>query len=105
MDTLVSPFLPEASAAQASGSIQSRHASKTERARQAAEAFEAMFIAQMLEPMFDGLSASPPFGGGHGEDIYRSMMIDEMAKATVRKGGIGIADHVMKHMLRQQESP
>ncbi len=105
MDTLVSPFLPEGSAAQASGSVQSRHASQTERARQAAEAFEAMFVAQMLQPMFKGISSAPPFGGGHAEDMYRSMMIDEMAKATVRNGGIGIADHVMKHMLQQQEAP
>lgn len=72
--------------------------------REAAQGFEAFFLSQMLSHMFAGLEADPLFGGGHGEEVWKSLMIDEYAKATARKGGIGIADHVMTVMLQAQEA-
>ncbi len=74
-----------------------------EDARKAAEEFEALFLAQMLAPMFNTISTDGPFGGGHSETIYRSMMVDELGKATMQNGGIGIADNVMREILRAQE--
>ena len=76
-----------------------------DRIKQTAEAFEASFIAQMLRPMFEGLSTEAPFGGGQAEETWRSFLIDEMAKQTVRSGGIGLADQVMSTMLKMQEAP
>jgi len=73
------------------------------RMRETAEAFEASFLAQMLKPMFDGLKTDGPFGGGQGEETWRSFMIEAMAKQTVRAGGIGLADQVMAQMLKMQE--
>ena len=75
----------------------------TPRMRQTAQDFEAAFLAQMLKPMFEGLSTDGPFGGGQGEETWRSFMIDAMAKQTVRAGGIGLADRVMSEMIRMQE--
>lgn len=72
------------------------------RMRRTAEQFEASFLAQMLKPMFEGLSTDGPFGGGEAEGTWRSFMIDEMAKTTVRAGGIGLADTVMAEMIRMQ---
>ena len=71
--------------------------------RQTAEAFEASFLSQMLKPMFESLSTEAPFGGGTGEEMWRSFLVEEMAKHTARSGGVGIADKVMSHMLKAQE--
>ena len=71
--------------------------------RETAEAFEASFIAQMLKPMFEGLRTDGPFGGGEGEETWRSFMIEAMAKQTVKAGGIGLADSVVAQMLKMQE--
>ncbi len=71
--------------------------------RRAAEEFEAVFISQMLAPMFEGLETDELFGGGPGEDIYRSILVEEYGKAIARSGGIGIADTVQREILRLQE--
>lgn len=68
-----------------------------------AEEFEAMFLSQMLNHMFAGIETNEMFGGGHGEDVYKSMMVDEYAKVIARTGGIGVADHVKAEMIRLQE--
>lgn len=68
-----------------------------------AEEFESVFIGQMLQHMFSGIETNELFGGGEGEDVYRSFMIDEYAKIITRTGGIGVADHVKAEMLRLQE--
>lgn len=73
-------------------------------ARQAAQDFEAVFIAQMLAPMFESLGTDALFGGGPGEEIYRSILVDEYGKAVARSGGLGIADTVQREILRIQEA-
>ncbi len=75
----------------------------TARLRETAEAFEASFLAQMLKPMFEGLKTDGMFGGGQGEETWRSFMIEAMAKQTVKAGGIGLADQVVAQMLKMQE--
>lgn len=91
---------PEAKGAQAA------HAAglNGKRLRQVAEDFEAVFLSEMLRPMFENIEAEAPFGGGPGEDIWRNLQIDEYGKAISRKGGVGIADKVMEHLIRLQEA-
>lgn len=72
--------------------------------REAAENFESMFLSQMFNHMFSGLKTDKMFGGGPGEDAWKSLLVDEYAKATARSGGVGIADHVMQAMLQAQEA-
>lgn len=71
--------------------------------QKAAQDFEAFFVSQMMQPMFAGIETDEIFGGGQGEEVWKSMMIDEYAKETARKGGLGIADSVMSVMLKAQE--
>jgi Rod binding domain-containing protein len=71
--------------------------------RQAAEQFEASFVTQMLSHMFEGVGNDPIFGGGKGEEVFKSFLLDEYGKSVSRAGGFGIADAVQKEMLRQQE--
>lgn len=72
-------------------------------ARKVAQDFESFFIGQMLQPMFKDIRAEEPFDGGHGEDIWRTMQVEEYGKAISRAGGIGIADMVYREMLKAQE--
>ncbi|GAA0601732.1 rod-binding protein [Caenispirillum bisanense] len=74
-----------------------------EQARKAAEEFEAMFIGQMLQHMFSGIETNPDFGGGAGEDMWRSVLVDQYGKEISKNGGIGIADAVMRTLLQNQE--
>ena len=41
--------------------------------------------------------------GGGESDVYRDMLNDEMAKLISRTGGIGVADAVLREMLKMQE--
>jgi Rod binding domain-containing protein len=71
--------------------------------RDAAQKFESAFVTQMLTHMFDGVGNDPTFGGGKGEEVFKSFLLDEYGKSVSRAGGLGIADAVQKEMLRMQE--
>ncbi len=73
-------------------------------ARKAAESFEAFFIGQYLEQMFAGIRTDGMFGGGNAENIYRSLMLQEIGKNIAANGGIGIADAVQREILQIQEA-
>jgi Rod binding domain-containing protein len=76
----------------------------TEQLKQAAQDFEAFFLSQMLQPMFKTVETDEMFGGGQGEDMWKSLMVDEYAKQIAKTGGVGIADQVMEVMIQAQES-
>src|SRR5262245_61479108 len=61
-------------------------------ARKADQEFEAMFLSQMYGHIFEGIKTDGPFGGGHAEKMYRSLLVDEYGKQMAQRGGIGIAD-------------
>jgi len=69
----------------------------------ASKDFEAVFLGEMIRPMFDTVEVDPIMGGGHAEETYRSMLVDEYAKNMVKNGGIGLAAQVKKEMLKVQE--
>ena len=68
-----------------------------------AQNFETVFLSQMFSQMFQDVGTDSLFGGGHGEEMFRSLMLDEYAKQVSKKGGLGIADSVMRQLIRQQE--
>ncbi|UKJ72223.1 rod-binding protein [Azospirillum brasilense] len=71
--------------------------------RQSANEFESVFVSQMLGHMFDGIEVDQNFGGGHAEEMFRSMLTNEYGKQVSRSGGFGIADQVYRELLRAQE--
>jgi flagellar protein FlgJ len=73
-------------------------------ARKTAEDFEAFFLSQVFENMFAGVNTDPMFGGGNGETVYRSLLLQEYSKVAAKSGGVGIADAVQREMLRAQET-
>jgi Rod binding domain-containing protein len=73
-------------------------------ATQAAQNFEAFFLSQSFETMYQGVGTDDLFGGGEGENIYRSLMLQQYAKVAAKNGGVGIAAAVQREILRAQEA-
>ena len=71
---------------------------------QKSKEFEGVFMSQMLQPMFEGLKVDPNFGGGHGEEVMRSFMMQEYGKAMSAHGGLGIASMIKSAMIKAQEA-
>ncbi len=70
----------------------------------AAQEFEAMALGQLLSPMFETVPlAEKGFGGGAGEETWRPMMTQEIAKHIAQNGGLGLAVPVYRQMLLLQE--
>ena len=72
-------------------------------ARQAAQDFEAVYLNTMFQQMFTGVDGEGPFGGGAGASVWRSFLTDEYARTFAKAGGVGIADHVYRTLMAQQE--
>jgi flagellar protein FlgJ len=73
-------------------------------AKKAASQFESVFISQFLGSMFEGVSSDGPFGGGQGEQMFRSLMLDEYGKQMEAQGGFGLSAAITKQLLHAQES-
>lgn len=69
-----------------------------------AREFESMFVTRMLESATSGLKTKGSFFGGNGEAQFRSMLNEQYGKEVARHGGIGIADAVLREMVRMQEA-
>ena len=70
-------------------------AATPEEAKKLGQDFEAMFLEEMMRPMFAGVSKpNAMFGGGHGEEAFQTMMVQEYAKAFAKRGGIGVAKQI-----------
>ena len=69
-----------------------------------AKEYEAGFVSAMLESMFAGIKTNKLFGGGSGEDMYRSLLNQEYGKAIAERGSLGIADAIKREMLHLQEA-
>lgn len=73
------------------------------KARQTAEEFESVYLSTVLSSMFSGISTEAPFGGGHAEETYRGLLIEEYGKSISQAGGIGIADSIYRELISIQE--
>ncbi len=72
-------------------------------AKKAAEQFEGVFITQFLGEMFNGISTDGPFGGGQGEEMFRSLLVDEYGKQITAQGGFGLSSAIQRELLKAQE--
>jgi Rod binding domain-containing protein len=71
-------------------------------AKKSGEDFEAFFMSQVFENMFSGTEADPMFGGGQGENVYRSLLTQEYSKVAAKSSPTGIAAAVTAQILRMQ---
>jgi len=75
----------------------------SEQLHQSAEKFVGMFMSQMFSQMFAGVGTNKVFGGGPGEEMFRSVLVDEYGKAAAKQGGMGMTDQIMRALIAQQE--
>ncbi len=73
-------------------------------AKKAASQFESVFISEFLGSMFEGVSTDGPFGGGQGEAMFRSLMLDQYGKEIESRGGFGLSAAIAKQLLAAQEA-
>ena len=69
----------------------------------AAKDFESVFATQMLTHMYAGIKPDTEFGGGSGEDMFRTLTLDEYGKQIGRNDSFGIAKSISDTMLKIQE--
>ena len=79
-------------------------AATAQRLRKQAAEFEQSFLNTMLQQMYTDVPVDGLTGGGHAEEQWRGLLIDEYAKSMSGRGGIGVADMVYSEMLRLQEA-
>ncbi len=78
-------------------------ATKRTQVMKSARDFEAVFATEMLTPMYEGLEVDPTFGGGHGEEMFRTMMLDEYGKQIAANDSFGMVHQIADTLLKAQE--
>jgi flagellar protein FlgJ len=98
-------FSAQARLAMAQGQTAAMPTAGADRAalKQASEKFVGMFMSQMFGQMFSGVGTNGLFGGGPGEEMFKSVLIDEYGKAAAKQGGVGMTDQIMRALIAQQE--
>ncbi len=72
-------------------------------AKKVSQDFEAMVVAMMLKSMRETVGKDKLTGGGHGEEVYRSLLDQEYAAVSVKRGGgMGLAKMIEKDIIRQE---
>jgi hypothetical protein len=97
-----SPLLSPVSVAPATPTV--ANSATLSGAKKAGEDFEAFFLSQSFENMFAGVEADPVFGGGNGESVYRSLLVQEYSKVAAKSSSTGIGAEVTREILRLQEA-
>lgn len=73
-----------------------------QQAKKVSQDFEGLFIGMMMKSMRETVAKDKLTGGGHGEDVYRSMLDEQYVAAAVKRGGFGLAKHIEKDIIRQE---
>lgn len=68
-------------------------------AKKVAREFEALFVGMMVKSMRETVGKDPITDGGHGEEVYRSMLDQEYARVMTERGGVGLAAMLEKQMI------
>jgi flagellar protein FlgJ len=69
-------------------------------AKKVAKEFETLFVGMMLKSMRETTGKDKLTNGGHGEEIYRSLLDQEYAKALTEHGGVGLAAMLERQLVR-----
>jgi Rod binding domain-containing protein len=67
--------------------------------KDAAIRLEASFLAEVLKSAGMGMPRDA-FGGGHGEEQFASLLVQEQAERIARAGGIGLAETIFNALKR-----
>jgi len=75
----------------------------TTKAAWAAKEYESVFISQFLGSMFSSIPTDGITGGGQGEEMFRSLLVDQYAKGLQARGGFGLATNMQAELLKHQQ--
>lgn len=98
----ITPDVNTLSAAAKSTAASAAELAKRGKIKETAQNFEASFLSVMTQQMFEGVKTSEPFGGGQGEEMFKSVLAEAMSKQIAKAGGIGLAPTVEREMLKLQ---
>lgn len=76
---------------------------ETAAARKAAREFEGLFVGMMLKSMRETVGKDILAGKGQSDEIYRSMLDQEYAKAVVEQGGLGLAKTIEEQLINHPD--
>jgi peptidoglycan hydrolase FlgJ len=111
MDNKISqnlPVIPDLNAEKArllqkqGASVNGLSEKQRQQAKKVSQDFEGLFIGMMMKTMRETVAKDKVTGGGHGEDVYRSMLDEQYVAAAVKRGGFGLAKHIEKDIIRQE---
>lgn len=100
--TSLTPGIDALAATAKSAVASAEELAKRSQIKETAQNFEASFLSVMMQQMFEGVKTSEPFGGGPGEEMFKSVLTDAMSKQVTKAGGIGLASTVQREMLKLQ---
>lgn len=66
-----------------------------------AREFEAVFAGQIAKLMLESVDPGE-FGGGHGEEMFRGVLAEQLGSEMAKGRGLGIASNVLEQMLKMQ---
>lgn len=72
-------------------------------ARKAAREFEGLFVGMMLKSMRETVGKDMLAGKGQSDEIYRSLLDQEYAKAVVEQGGLGLAKMIEAQLIKRPD--
>lgn len=75
---------------------------KTDALHIKARELEAAFLSEMLTAAGVG-KPSQSFGGGAGEEAFSSFMVREYAASISERGGIGLAESIVKALAGEKK--
>ncbi|WP_395391295.1 rod-binding protein [Novosphingobium sp. BL-8A] len=67
-----------------------------------ARQFEGVFAGQIAKIMLETVEVDDQFGGGHGEEMFRGMMAEQIGNQIAKGKGLGIASAVEAQIIRMQ---
>jgi flagellar protein FlgJ len=74
-----------------------------QQAKKVSQDFEALFVGMMMKSMRATVGKDKITNGGHGEEVYQSILDQEYAAASVKRGGgLGLAKVIEKDIIRQE---
>jgi peptidoglycan hydrolase FlgJ len=69
-----------------------------------AKALEGVFLNTLTSQMFSSIKTDGTFGGGFGEQTWRSMQSEQLADSIAKSGGIGLAEQITRNLLDIQQA-
>lgn len=68
--------------------------------------FEAMVAGQLVKYMFTDIDPKGgAFGGGHGEALFRDLLVQEYASEMAEAGALGLRDNIKRQLEIYQNTP